>query len=163
MHKNPNKFYISNILLFIPAFAFANAGSPMMWFGMLHLAVLNALIGISESLILNRFNIQNRMWLIILGNYASMIIGMHYIAPYFSNLSGNRDFWGGQTNYGEYNYDGFYAGMTASFIATLIIEYIFFYLAVKDKSKRKSLSLPYFIANLATNSIMFALYYWVNM
>lgn len=155
--NNTKRVFIYVIFL-TPAFAFANAGSPMMWFGIVHLLLLNAFIGMTESLIIARFKIPNRTWLIIVANYLSMLVGMYFIAPYFSGLSGNMDFWGGKTVLGEYDMNGFFSGMLASFAVTLLIEYLFFYLSVKDKSKRKELLLPYFIANLATNVLMFIMY-----
>ena len=142
--------------------AFANAGSPMMWFGILHSLILNALIGWTESAILAKFKIPNRTWLIIIGNYVSMFVGLYFIAPHFSDTFGNRDFWGGQTNYGNYQLQGFIAGMTASFIATLIIEFPFFYLAQKDRKQNNLLLKPYIIANATTNAIMFLIYFWIN-
>jgi hypothetical protein len=102
--------------------------------------------------------IAHRTWVIILANYVSMMIGLEYIAPYFSTISGNRDFWGGQTNYGDYHLVGFVAGMATAFIATLIIEFPFFYFSLKDKSDRGQMIYPYLTANFATNSAMFVIY-----
>jgi|GEM_PF-5402240 len=79
-------------LAFVPLFCFANAGSPMMYFGILHCAILNAVIGVAESLILRRFQLPNRMWLVIVANYVSACIGLYFIAPYFSTLAGNDIF-----------------------------------------------------------------------
>lgn len=149
------------LLSLIPTIAMANAGSPMMWFGILHCLFLNAIIGIVESLILKRFNIPNRLWLIIIANYVSMFVGLVYIAPHFSTISGNLDFWGGRTTYGEYGLTGFFAGMLASFFATLILELPFFYLAVKDKMQRKKIFIPFLAANTITNAIMFILYFLI--
>lgn len=149
------------LLLAIPTIAFANAGSPMMWFGMLHSLVLNAFIGWSESEIVKRFNIPNRIWLIIVANYISMIIGLNYIAPHFSSISGNLDFWGGKTDFGDYELKGFIIGMITSYFATLLIEFPFFYFAVKEKLKRKKILLPFFVANTITNILMTAIYYWI--
>ena len=149
------------LLSFLPIFAFANAGSPMMWFGMLHSLILNAIIGITESVIVKKFNIPNKIWLIIIANYVSMFIGLNYIAPHFSTISGNYDFWGGQTNYGDYKLKGFFIGMVASYFATLIIEFPFFYFAVKDKPQRRKIFLPFLVANTVTNIIMIIVYYLI--
>ena len=159
--SNRNKNIIVFLFLLLPTLVFANAGSPMMWFGILHTLVLNAFIGWTESVIIGRFKISNRTWLIIIGNYASMIVGLYYIAPYFSTITGNLDFWGGQTNYGEYGLYGFLVGMVASFFATLIIELPFFYLAVKNKLQRRKIFIPFIVANTLTNIIMTIIYFWI--
>jgi len=159
--SNTKVIFFFLILLVFPTIAFANAGSPMMWFGIFHSLVLNGVIGVTESEIVSRFKIPNRMWLIILANYVSMIVGLNYIAPKFSAVAHNIDFWGGNTNYGDYRLKGFFIGMAASFVATLIIEFPFFYLAVMDKAKRKDIILPFVIANAITNIIMTFIYYLI--
>ena len=136
----------------------ANAGSPMMWFGILHSLILNSLIGIYESHYLEKREISNRMWLIIIGNYFSMFIGLYLIAPYFSSITGNIDFWGGNTRYGDYKLNGFIFGMLASFVATLILEFPFYYLSVKDKTKRKIGTWKFIEANAISNTVMFLIY-----
>lgn len=149
------------VLIALPTLALANAGSPMMWFGILHSLILNAIIGWTESLIVTRMNVPNRTWLIILANYVSMFIGLNYIAPHFSTIYGNHDFWGGKTSYGEYGLTGFFVGILTSYLATLVIELPFFILTVKGKTKRTKVILPFFVANTATNILMILLYYWI--
>jgi hypothetical protein len=157
-----NRFFgLTFLLTIIPTMVFANAGSPMMWFGMLHSLILNAIIGLTESAIVSKFKIPNRIWLIIVANYVSMFIGLNYIAPHFSTISGNHDFWGGQTNYGDYELKGFLAGMISSYFATLVIELPFFYFAVKDKLKRRQIFFPFLVANTVTNIAMTIIYYWI--
>ena len=156
-----SKYTLTFLLFLLPICVFANAGSPMMWFGILHLLILNAFIGWLESVIINKFKISNRTWLIIIGNYVSMLIGLYYIAPYFSTITGNHDFWGGQTHYGNYKLQGFIVGMLTSFFATLIIEFPFFYWAVKDKLQRKEIFIPFLVANTLTNIIMTIIYFCI--
>lgn len=147
-------------LILLPNFVLANAGSPMMWFGFLHLIWINAIIGIYESKILtSKFNVINRKWIIILANYISMFVGLYFIAPHFSELGGNTDFWGGKTRLGEYELGGFLIGMGISFIATLIIEFPFYLLALKQKIKGWNLIKPFIFANITTNIIMFIIYF----
>lgn len=148
-------------LLLLPTMMFANAGSPMMWFGILHSLILNAFIGWAESIIIGKFRIPNRTWLIIIGNYVSMFIGLFYIAPFFSSITGNLDFWGGRTSYGSYNLQGFIVGMATSFLATLVIEFPFFYLAVKNKLQRNQILIPFLAANILTNVIMTIVYFCI--
>jgi hypothetical protein len=156
---NKDNLKATLILTLIPTLVFANAGSPMMWFGLLHSLILNSLIGIYESRYLEKKEISNRMWLIIIGNYFSMFIGLYYIAPYFSTITGNVDFWGGNTSYGEYELNGFIFGMLASFIATLILELPFYLFSVKEKEKRKKGIWTYIEANTITNVVLFLIYF----
>jgi len=61
-----------------PRAVWANAGTPLLWAGMLHLAFGNALIGLGEGLLLARlFSIPKRksVWIMILANYASAWLG----------------------------------------------------------------------------------------
>ncbi len=139
----------------------ANAGSPMMWFGLLHLTFLNTLIGLFESVILDKLNFRNRIWLIVVANYISMIIGLYFIAPEVSAIFGNHDFWGGKTRLGNYNLTGFLFGFIFSFIASLIIEYPFFRFSLKDKNQHKDIFKPLLISNSLSNVIMFVIYWWI--
>lgn len=158
MTKQDGKIFISLtfLLTVLPTMVFANAGSPMILFGILHLLFLNAFIGWAESAILSAYKIRNRLFQIILANYLSMFVGLFFIAPYFSH-----NFWGLETNYGHYQLPGFIAGMTVSFIATLIIEYPFFYFALEDKTQKNILLKPFIVANTTTNAIMFLIYFWI--
>ncbi len=157
-----NKYTKLMFLLFIlPTLVFANAGSPMMWFGVVHGLILNFAISIIESSIIRKYGIDHRTWLILVVNYISMAIGLFYIAPFFASISGNNDFWGGQTDYSDYTIRGFIIGMIASFFATLIIEFPFAFFAVKDRSQRGKLLKPFLIANTVTNVAMTAIYYFI--
>jgi len=150
-------------ICFTCSFVYANAGSPMMWVGMLHLVFINFVIGIAESEILKRFDFENRKWLIIAANYISMFVGLYFIAPYFSEVGGNKDFWGGKTRLGEYEMMGFYYGMISSFIATLLIEFPIVFLAVKRKKDFSNLVKAFLIANLLTNIAMFLIYLLITL
>ena len=97
----------------------------------------------------------------ILANYVSMFVGLNFIAPHFSTISGNNDFWGGQTSYGDYQLKGFFVGMISSYFATLIIEYPFFFLSLKDKTQRSKLFFPFLIANTITCGALTLIYYWI--
>jgi hypothetical protein len=158
-HTRSKVYTITFVLLLIPTVVSANAGSPMMWFGILHITFLNALIGFIESMVLKLFRLDNNIWKVVIANYVSMFIGLVFIAPYFSKAYGNDDFWGGNTSLGSYELNGFVAGMITSYLATLIIEYPIFFWALKDKSSAKRFGLAFFIANTVTNVAMFMLYY----
>ena len=101
------------------------------------------------------------MWIIITRNYFSMFIGLYFIAPYFSGMTGNIDFWGGNTSYGNYELNGFIFGMLASFISTLILEFPFYYLSVKDKKRWKNGIWKFIEANAISNTVMFLIYFMI--
>lgn len=147
--------------MLIPLFTFADAGSAILWFSYFHLVILNFFIGLIESVILDRFKLPNRLWLVILANYVSAFFGLTIIAPYFSSLSGNDDFYGWTADIHPYGVKGFIIGMIASYFATLLIEYPFVYFAIKDKAIRKKLPIPFIIANTATYLVMFLLYLYM--
>lgn len=160
--KINNQNYLLILLLLIPNFLLANAGSPMLWFSFLHLIWINFIIGTFESKILfDKFNITNRKWLIILANYISMFVGYYYIAPYFSFSNGYKDFWGMKSRVGEYKLGGFFIGFLYSFMTTLVIEFPFYYLSLKEKQKGLKLLKPFFIVNLLTNIIMLLIYFLI--
>ena len=160
---NPNEklFHLTLFFIAIPTIALANAGSPMMWFGILHLLVLNAIIGAVESGIISKFKIANKTFLLILANYVSMFVGLYFIGPHFSSISGNHDFWGGKTRLGEYHVKGFVIGMISAYCTTLIIEFPFVYYAVK-KVQRRQILIPFIVANTATNIAMIVIYYLIT-
>jgi hypothetical protein len=76
-----NKIGITAVLavLALPAAAMANAGTPLMWAGMLHLVFGNALIGILEGGLLAklfRLRVGRTIVVLILANYFSAWLGM---------------------------------------------------------------------------------------
>lgn len=71
-------------LLAIPAPVLANAGTPLMWAGMLHLAFGNAIIGCIEGAILARvFGLRSgrTIWAMVLANYFSAWVGGLFLGP----------------------------------------------------------------------------------
>ncbi len=65
-----------------PRYAWADAGTPLMWAGMVHLVFGNALIGVGEGLLLSwLFSVPKRksIWIMIPANYASAWLGGLFI------------------------------------------------------------------------------------
>ncbi|MDR6240844.1 hypothetical protein HNQ88_003920 [Aureibacter tunicatorum] len=145
------------LLISMPLFLYANAGTPMILFSLFHLFFLNLIIGLIESHILERNGIENKAGLIILANYFSMFAGMYFIAPYFAQKAGDYDFWGMMSS--SYQMSGFFRGIIASIIITLFLEYPFAYYALVNKKDSEKLLNPFLIANLSTNIVMFVVYY----
>ena len=77
-------------LAFFPAIAYADAGTPLMWAGGLHLLFGNAIIGVAEGLILVLlFKLPARRCIavMILANYFSAWVGGVFL---ISKISGAR-------------------------------------------------------------------------
>ena len=161
LNSNKKLFQLIILAITIPKLALANAGSPMMWFGILHLLILNAIIGTVESGIVSKFKIPNKTSVVILANYVSMFVGFYFIAPHFSSISGNYDFWGGKTRLGEYHVKGFVVGLISAYFTTLIIELPLVYYAVIEKVQRREILIPFIVANTATNTAMIVIYYLI--
>jgi hypothetical protein len=136
-------------LLLVPTVLFANAGSPIIWFGTLHLIILNAIIGLIESSIIRWHEFPHRTLMIVIANYVSMIIGFFFIVPLFSPNG---------IGHGQYYILRFVIGMIVSYLATLAIEFPFLYFALKDKQSIKIIFKPFLIANTVTNVGMILIY-----
>jgi hypothetical protein len=151
------------LLTLTPKAVLANAGSPMMWVGMFHLVVGNALIGILESLLVKKVQKLNiQPWKIVLGNYISMFFGLFYIAPFFAVEAGNRDFWRATIAVEEYKLGGFLVGMFFAYLATLFLEYPFFKWAINPENKSKALPAT-LLSNSVSYFIMTGIYFIINL
>ncbi|WP_320054448.1 hypothetical protein [uncultured Acetobacteroides sp.] len=142
---------------------FADAGSVLVFFGIFHLLVLNAFIGIGESLILRAMRIKNSMLWIIAGNYISMVFGMLIISPYYIRRWGLPDFFFGESREYHYHLTGdyylvvYFITMAFSFLASLIIEFPFFYFGIKKEYRSKTLK-GLLIANLISYIVISLIY-----
>jgi hypothetical protein len=121
---------IAGFLISSPLIVLASAGSPIVWFNLFHLIFLNALIGFVESEIIRHYKIQNKPWIIILGNYLSMAIGFFIIVPPLLNPKFGRDLWSEASG-------TLLFAFSVAFISTLIIEYFFLLQPLKTNWRRK--------------------------
>lgn len=85
-----NKIGIIAVLgvLALPAPVMANAGTPLMWATMLHLALGNALIGLLEGVLLAklfRLRTGRTVGVLILANYFSAWLGMLFLGHWISS------------------------------------------------------------------------------
>ncbi|GAB3195779.1 putative membrane protein [Pontibacter aydingkolensis] len=140
-----------------------NAGSSMMMLGFYHLLFMNAVIGLVESGLLIKFETANRTWLIILANYISMVAGLFFVAPFTADWVGNSDFWSNNTNYGEYQMQGFFFGMFMAFLATILVELPFFFVAIREKYSWPKIIRLTVKVNGITYVIMLLIYFLVNL
>jgi len=75
--------HLSRVLVLLsfiafPRYAWADAGTPLMWAGMFHLMLGNALIGVGEGFLLAwLFSVPRRkgVWVMIFANYTSAWLG----------------------------------------------------------------------------------------
>ncbi|MBO6535732.1 MAG: hypothetical protein JJ966_05875 [Balneolaceae bacterium] len=156
-----SKYFLTTILIlfFLVTPVYGNAGSPMMWFGILHLFLINLLIGLGETKILNYiYKVDIKSIPIIFGNYVSMFFGLWFIAPHFSKFGNNYDFWGGQTNLGDYEITGFYIGFLSAFILSIVIEIPFFIWANNKNRSFFTAVKNSLLANILSNLVMFSIY-----
>lgn len=147
------KIFLCVLFLTISGCAFANAGSPFVWFNIFHLLIANAFIGLTESVILGKYKIAHKTGIIIFSNYVSMAIGFIIIFPLIATTKYGRDI---------ESSDNYFFALLAAFTATLIIEYPFFVNSLKNKKDRQRLLIPFFVANLATNAVMFLIYIFLQ-
>jgi hypothetical protein len=109
--------------------ALANAGTPLMWTGIVHLFIGNAVIGIIEGILLSKLFHTPRSQsvnLLAVANYASAWGGMFLILNRLSHIPGitieNARIW-----------LGFF--VIFAFIITLFIEYPFFWFLLRKQQK----------------------------
>ncbi len=102
MNSRPLLFLVVVGVLALPQYALANAGTPLMWAGMLHLVIGNALVGIGEgSLLTWLFSVPKgkSVSVMVLANYASAWLGGLFLRGAIVNVlpmdlsNGWRWFW----------------------------------------------------------------------
>jgi hypothetical protein len=148
---------LSVILLLIcsPATARADAGTPLMWAAMLHLAIGNAFIGIFEGLVLARFfklRIRTCVFAMIPANYFSAWVGGLFLNHEISEvLPFNL--------YNAWHWLWVMVGIT--YLMTLILEWPFVFFCFRKESNRFKKSLR---GNLLVQSLSYVLlfgWYWM--
>lgn len=77
-----NYFFLFSILILVPSFSMANAGTPLLWVSALHLVFGNAIIGVIEGLILAKLlkiaKLRSVMVMIV-ANYTSAVMGVGFL------------------------------------------------------------------------------------
>jgi len=141
-------------LLLFPSAAYANAGTPLMWASILHLVFGNAIIGLIEGFIV-AWKFKCSKWktilILIAANYVSAWAGGLLVAGGLASLPDitiqNIRFW-------------FLAFLVAAFVVTILIEFPFFWLAMRSKgnSMRRTI-LATLIINVISYVFLFG-WYW---
>jgi len=142
-------------LALFPSTASANAGTLLMWASMLHLVFGNAIIGLIEGLLLGsifKCSKWKSILTLIVANYASAWAGGFFVSGYLPSVVDitiqNIQYW-------------FLAFVTVAFVITLLIEFSFFWFALRsqDHSLRRTL-----IATPVIHGISYTLligWYWM--
>ena len=129
----------------------ANAGSPVVWFSLFHLLIVNAIIGYVESEILLKYKINNKVLRVVAANYISMFVGYFLITPLFLHPKYGRDILSVEP--GE-----IFIVFFVSFLVTLLIEYPLILWSLKDKSQKNIVLKPFIVVNMITNAVMASIY-----
>jgi len=143
------------LLCLLPLTARADAGTPLMWAGMLHLAFGNAVIGVLEGLLLAKFcKLKN-----------GQCVGVMILANYFSSWGGGLFLAGTLASHLSLNlYNAwfwFWIMVGITFLLTLILEWPFVFFCLRRQPGRFKKSLG---GNLLVNSISYVLlfgWYWM--
>ncbi len=117
------------LFLATPALAFAG-GSVLMWGSYPQLVLGNFFIGLLEAYaIKRRYNTPLNIWLILLANFFSLVIGFVLVAGGITRLFG-LDFWGlASESAGEY-YGALAIGLVLAFGVSVLVEWPFYYAAL---------------------------------
>ncbi|QYK48212.1 MAG: hypothetical protein KF838_15650 [Phycisphaeraceae bacterium] len=140
----------------IAALAQANAGTPLMWLGLLHLTAINLIIAGVEAYILKliaRVPFGRALAASLIANYASALVGLLLLVPYASQslerVSGIP-------------IDAANAHMLRfillAFLATLVVEGPIFFLIARKRARPRRLVAAFLLAQLATYAALLWIY-----
>lgn len=122
----------------------ANAGTALIWAGLLHLLIGNLIIGIGEAFILRRWFGSER-WrsrtLMILGNYFSMLVGLVFIVSWLAGWFREDLYTLRSTHLLLY---------ALAFVVSLVLEWPFVYGALQPEAGRLKRSI---VASLVVQTI----------
>lgn len=138
------------MLVVLPATAFANAGTPLMWVGFTHLFIGNAVIGVAEGILIGlvfRVSMGMSVLSMIVANYVSMLAGRVVLAwlsepPSLDSVGA----W-------------FVSMVWMAYVVTVVIEFPFVYFAMR-KARRALLwaVLATVLVNAASYAVLVAWY-----
>jgi hypothetical protein len=145
-------------ILAIPAVAWANAGTPLMWAGMLHLLVGNFIIGLVEAFVVSRRFVvsKDRLYsLSILGNYLSMIAGFA-VLEWAGNHAGDLIL-GPQPLYHGVRLLVVLVG--AAYLMSVIIEWPFFHFGLQKETRTARTSFRASVLAQTVSYVLLILFY----
>jgi hypothetical protein len=131
--------------------AMANSGTPLMWASVLHMAFGNAIIGVIEGLLLAwifKCPKKRSILILIVANYVSAWVGRVFVVDYLTSLQDitieSILFW-------------FMALVGVAFFVTLLIEFPFFWFALRSRERPFRQALK---AIPLIHGISYALLFW---
>ncbi|HVU07349.1 MAG TPA: hypothetical protein VHG89_02260 [Verrucomicrobiae bacterium] len=143
------------LLICVPLSAHADAGTPLMWAGMLHLVFGNAIIGIFEGLIFG-WIFKLRKWFCVL-----VMIPANYFSAWVGGLYLNHEITK-TLPFDLYNaWQWIWAMVLVTFLITLVFEWPFVFFCFRKEQNRFKKSIR---GNLLVNSLSYVLlfsWYWM--
>ncbi|MEN6451800.1 MAG: hypothetical protein ABFC96_15020 [Thermoguttaceae bacterium] len=142
-------------LALYPSMAYANAGTPLMWAGMLHLVFGNFFIGVGEGLLLALLFRRPKlacMGVMILANYFSAWVGMLFIEAVSQRLQADLDLYN--------TWQWIWRLVAVTYVFTLLLEWPFVALCFRKSERwfRKSVWAS-LIVQSASYLVLFG-WYW---
>lgn len=160
--KIHRRLALFGLLLALPATAFADAGTPLMWTAAMHLFFGNAVIGIAEGLLISLvFHTKKRsaILIMILANYCSMIGGMMLIPSFYEMLNCDR-----QPLPFTHLPAILWEMALLTFVATLILEWLFcLWIFSRQKNALKKSILANLLAQSASYAVLVPLYLYSSI
>jgi hypothetical protein len=139
------------LLTCVPLSARADAGTPLMWAGMLHLVFGNAIIGIFEGFILARiFKLKSNVCVLVM-------IAANYFSAWGGGLFLNYQITK-SLPFNLYNaWHWIWVMVFVTFVITLILEWPFVFFCFRKDQNRFKKSL---LGNLLVNTLSYVLLFW---
>jgi hypothetical protein len=153
--KRKRNICVALLLLGLPSVVQANAGTPLMWAGMLHLVFGNLIIGLFEGTLLAKFfGLPKRkcIGLLILANYFSAWLGGYCIARAIARALPME----------LYNaWPLFWFMVLVTYVLTLLLEYPFVAIAFRGDLKWRSKSIRGSLLIQTASYVLLFGWYWL--
>lgn len=140
----------------IAPLALANAGTPLMWLGVLHLTFINLIIAAVEALFLTviaRVSFRRALIASLVANYASALVGLWLLLPYASRSLDQVS--GIPLDAAD---DHMLRFILLAFLTTLAVEAPIFFAITRKKARLRRLLVAFLLAQLATYAALLWIY-----
>lgn len=140
----------------IAALAHANAGTPLMWLGLLHLTIINLIIAGVEALILTviaRVAFGRALIASLIANYGSALVGLLLLLPYASQSLERVS--GIPIDAADSH---MLRVILLAFLATLVVEGPIFFLIARKRARPRRLIAAFLLAQVTTYAALLWIY-----
>lgn len=153
--KRPSRFFLALAIFWFPLTASANAGTPLMWASMLHLIFGNMVLGVIEGLLL--------AWAFKLSKWKSIaiLIVSNYASAWCGRLIATDDLLGLQDLSIQNLWSGFLVLVALAFCLTLLLEFPFFWFALRSRERALRRALKATPVVHAISYTMLFAWYWL--